>query len=302
MKIDLNLFTVFDAIYTEQSLTRAAEVLNLTQPAISHALKRLRDAFGDPLFQRQNNRMAPTPVAKNIIDDVQQALRLLNATTQVSQQFIAKSSTRAFKVSLHELLESSYLPPLMHDIGNIAPKVTLNSVRINRNDLSIMLASGDIDLAVDILLPVGKDIYHQQLQQDEAVVLARANHPHIHKQLTRQTYLAQQHIIVSSRSSGLSLEDFELSRLGLQRNVGLRCKHHFSACRVLENSDMLLTLPKSVATILATRFAVQVYNLPIDLPSIDLHLYWHKNADRDPANQWLRSLMIHCRNISQEPL
>lgn len=302
MKIDLNLFTVFDAIYTEQSLTRAAEVLNLTQPAISHALKRLRDAFGDPLFQRQNNRMAPTPVAKNIIDDVQQALRLLNATTQVSQQFIAKSSTRAFKVSLHELLESSYLPPLMHDIGNIAPKVTLNSVRINRNDLSIMLASGDIDLAVDILLPVGKDIYHQQLQQDEAVVLARANHPHIHKQLTRQTYLAQQHIIVSSRSSGLSLEDFELSRLGLQRNVGLRCKHHFSACRVLENSDMLLTLPKSVATILATRFAVQVYDLPIDLPSIDLHLYWHKNADRDPANQWLRSLMIHCRNISQEPL
>jgi len=98
------------------------------------------------------------------------------------------------------------------------------------------------------------------------------------------------------------LEDFELSRLGLQRKVGLRCKHHFSACRVLENSDMLLTLPKSVATILATRFAVQVYNLPIDLPSIDLHLYWHKNADRDPANQWLRSLMIHCRNISQEPL
>jgi DNA-binding transcriptional LysR family regulator len=106
--------------------------------------------------------------------------------------------------------------------------------------------------------------------------------------------LAQKHIIVSSRASGVSLEDFELSRIGLQRKVGLRCKHYFSACRVVENSTMLLTLPKSIATILVTRFDVDIYELPIHLPYIDLHLYWHKSATLDPANQWLRSLIINC--------
>lgn len=302
MRIDLNLFTVFNAIYTEQNLTRAAEVLNLTQPAISHALKRLRDAFNDPLFQRKNNRMVPTPVAKNIADDIQQALGLLNLTTQASQQFIAHASKRQFKISLHELLESFYLPPLMQQISQLAPQVSLNSLRINRADLSLLLASGEIDLALDVLLPVGEDIQHQQLQQDRAVVLAQQNHPLIKQHLDQATYLAQQHIIVSSRASGASLEDFELSRLGLQRKVGLRCKHHFSACRVVENSTMLLTLPKSIATILVTRFAVKIYELPINLPYIDLHLYWHKSAALDPANQWLRSLIINCSNIFQENL
>ena len=302
MKVDLNLFTVFNAIYTEQSLTRAAEVLNLTQPAISHALKRLREAFNDPLFQRQNNRMAPTPVAKNIAGDIQRALGLLNLTTQVAQQFVATSSTRQFKISLHELLESFYLPPLMQQIMKLAPQVSLNSMRINRSDLTLLLTSGEIDLAVDVLLPVGEEIQHQQLQQDRAVVLVQRNHPLINQSLDRATYLAQKHIIVSSRASGVSLEDFELSRLGLQRKVGLRCKHHFSACRVVENSTMLLTLPKSIATILVTRFAVEIYELPINLPYIDLHLYWHKSAALDPANQWLRSLIINCSNTFQDTL
>ncbi len=292
MKMDLNLFTVFDAIYREGNITSAAKALNLSQPAVSHALSRLRENFNDPLFIRQGNKMLPTILSKNIIDDVQEALHQFQVTLIKSRQFDPQNSKKHCAISFHSSLEALYLPDLMKRISKQAPNMSLACTRVQRTELEKKLGNGDIDLAIDVLLSVNQSIKHTQLSQDEFVVIAAKNHPKLKKTLDLDTYLKQSHILVSSRFSGLGIEDFELARLGLQRKVGLRCQHFFSACRVVANNDMLLTLPKTIAAMFSDALPINIYPLPVHLPKIDLHLYWHENVDNDPANKWLRNKIL----------
>lgn len=296
MKIDLNLFFVFDVIYQEGNLTRAADVLNLSQPAVSHALARLRNQFDDDLFVRQGNRMSPTPLAKNVIVDVREALHQLQVTLVQSRQFDPFTSKKEYAVSLHGSLEASYLPFLVSRLSTEAPKIKLTSTRVRRNELENKLSAGDIDVVIDILLPVSKNILHRRLEQEQLVVVAAKK---LHDEMALSTYLAESHILVSSRSSGPGIEDFELGRVGLQRQVALRCQHYFSACRVVEQSKMLLTLPKTAAKMFAQVLAIDIFPLPVQLPDIDVHLYWHINVDKDPANKWLRNKMFSVANDSK---
>jgi DNA-binding transcriptional LysR family regulator len=293
MKIDLNLFVVFEAIYCEGNITKAASALNLSQPAISHSLSKLRNHFDDPLFVRQGNEMRPSAVANNVIADVREALRQLQICLAQSKQFEPLSSRKNFTVSLHVALEASYLPPLIQRIKKEAPLVNIQSSRrVNRSELEKKLASGDIDLAIDTLLPVSDNVMHTQLEKDKLVVVARKNHPEIKATLDLDTYLAQDHVLVSSRSTGPSIEDFELARLGLQRKIGLRCQHTFSACRVIVGNNMLLTTAETTANMYAQLLDLAIYPLPVDLPDIGMHLYWHTNLDFEPANKWLRNKII----------
>ncbi|QIR14610.1 LysR family transcriptional regulator [Shewanella aestuarii] len=293
MKIDLNLFVVFDAIYCEGNITKAASVLNLSQPAVSHSLGKLRAYFDDALFIRQGNEMRPTPVAKNVIADVREALHQLQVCLVQSRQFEPLTSRKNFSMSLHGSLEPYYLPILQESLAKEAPAIHLRSIkRVRRTELENKLASGDIDFAIDALIPVSENILHTQLQRDELVVVSRKNHPEISDQLNLDTYLKLDHVLVSSRSTGPGVEDFELSRIGLHRNISLRCQHALSACRVVMNSNMLLTLHKTAAEMYSSMLDINIYPLPVELPSIDVHLYWHVNVDKEPANKWLRNKMI----------
>lgn len=293
MKIDLNLFVVFEAIYCEGNITKAASALNLSQPAVSHSLSKLRDYFDDALFVRQGNEMRPTPVANNVVADVREALQQLQVCLAQSKQFEPQTSRKNYTISLHGALEASYLPPLMQKIKSEAPLVNIQSSRrVNRNELENKLASGDIDLAIDTLLPVSNNILHTQIEKNKLVVVARKDHPAIKTAIDLPLYLAQDHVLVSSRSVGTSVEDFELARLGLQRKIGLRCQHTFSACSVISGNNMLLTTTETTAKMYAKLLNLVIYPLPVDLPEIDVHLYWHNNLDLEPANKWLRNKII----------
>lgn len=293
MKVDLNLFVVFEAIYCEGNITRAASALNLSQPAVSHSLSKLRAHFNDPLFIRQGNEMRPTSVANNVVADVREALHQLQVCLVQSRQFEPLTSRKHFTISLLGSLEASYLPILMERVMKEAPSVTIQSNRrVRRSELENKLASGDIDLALDTLIPVNENILHTQIERGELVVVARNNHPDIDGKLDLDTYLNQGHILVSTRSSGPGIEDFELARLGIQRQITLRCQHSFSACRIISSSNMLLTLPKTAAKMYSELLDLVIYPLPVKLPDIDMHLYWHENVDLDPANKWLRNRII----------
>ncbi|WDE07552.1 LysR family transcriptional regulator [Thalassomonas viridans] len=292
--MDLNLFKVFEAIYAQGNITLAARALNLSQPAVSHALAKLRTQFDDPLFTRQGNRMRPTAVAKNVIGEVRQALHQLQVSLQQSRHFDPLNSQKHCNLALHASLEALYLPPLMSALNRQAPNINLTSIRARRREMEHKLACGDVDLAIDVLLPVGESIRHRRMQNDRLVVVAGEGHSVLAqaRQLDLATYLKHSHILVSSRVSGPGIEDFELGRLGLQRRVGLRCQQLFSACLVAASSEMLLTLPETAAKVFAAMLAIKVYPLPVDLPGIDVHLYWHLNADKDPANLWLREQLL----------
>jgi DNA-binding transcriptional LysR family regulator len=293
MKTDLNLFTVFEAIYCEGNITKAAAVLNLSQPAVSHSLSKLRDQFDDPLFVRHGNEMRPTAVAKNVAADVREALHQLQVCLQQSKQFAPATSRKEFIMSIHGPTEAIYLPSLVQNVILEAPKVTIKSHRrVRQAELENKLASGDIDMAIDALLPVSENIKHTLLEQNEMVVISRQNNSQIKNKLDLDTYLALEHIVVSSRSSGPGIEDFQLGRLSLQRKIALRCQHTLAACRVILGSDMLLTLPKNAAKMYKEMIDIKIHKLPVELPSIDMHLYWHTNVDKDPANKWLRNMAI----------
>jgi len=287
-KVDLNLFIVFEAIYAEGSITRASLKMNLTQPAISHALNRLRQLFDDPLFERQGHVMVPTPLSRSIIDPVRQSLRGFEVTLNGADRFDAATSERTFSLALRDVLEASVLPPLMARVADEAPTVGLNTMQVGRRELESELAAGTLDAAIDILLPLSNDIRRTLLATDQTVVLVRRDHPLVSGALDLDAYLKLEHIQTSSRRRGPGLEDFELSRMGLQRRVRLRCQHYFAACRAVSQTDLALTMPERLARVVNQQFGNQILPFPLTMPSLDIYLYWHTNIDTDPASIWLR--------------
>jgi len=291
--LDLNLFVVFDAIFSEGNVTRAARALNLTQPAVSHALARLRGVFADPLFTRQGNAMMPTPLARSLIGPVRQALKSLAASVQQARAFDPAQSSRLFHIGLRDVLEARILPGLMARVHALAPQVDIASVRADRRELETELAGGGLDLAVDVLLQLPKEVRRRQLLRDTQVVVARQDHPKIGPGgLDLDTYLGLDHILVSSRPKGLAIEDMALARLDRYRHVALRCQQYYAACRVVSETDLVLTMPEAYAGTANQDLPTRILPLPLDMPSLDVYLYWHENVDADPANIWIRTLLM----------
>jgi DNA-binding transcriptional LysR family regulator len=293
-RVDLNLFVVFDAIYAEGSITRASQRLNLTQPAVSHALSRLRQVLADPLFVRHGRKMVATPLAHQAIAPVRQALGHFEAALDRASRFEPALAANHFTIGLRNHLEPEILPKLLLAITREAPRISLQSVRGERRELERELAAGRLDAAVDVLLPLSQDVSRRRLASERLAVVSRMNHPKIAEALDLSTYLSQDHIQVSERRQGSSVEDFELSRLGMHRNVRLRCQHYRAACQIVSETDLLLTLPERYAHHMSPLFGIRIWLFPIDIPGFASYLYWHRNADADPANIWLRDMLSQC--------
>ena len=286
-RLDLNLLHVFDTIYREGSLTRAARALHLTQPAVSHSLSRLREHFDDPLFSRQGNQMVPTPLARRFLESMRPGLTQIQSAVNQFHAFDPANQRKTYSLALRDILESTFLPKLMGRLESY-PELEIVSQRVPRRDMETQLVAGKLDFAVDVLLPVSNQTGHELLRHDRLVVLARKGHPLTGGGLTLDKYLEAKHVLVSSRSEGPGIEDFELSRFGVQRNIRLRCQHYYAACRVAEGTDLLLTMPENYARIIAERADIDILTTPVDLPGIDVHLYWHKAYEREPALIWFR--------------
>ena len=287
-RIDLNLFRVFEAIYRAGSLTRAAEELHLTQPAVSNALARLRSHYDDPLFVREGRKIAPTPLAHGIADEVAQALRTLRDSVQRAGHFDPAGSTRRFVIGMPESLEFTLLPRLVQALHAQAPQLRVHSVRIERERLARQLVSGDLSLALDVPQPLGPRIRQQRVLKDRLVVAMRPGHPLAKTTLGTAGWLGARHVVVSGRSSGPTLEDVALSRRGLSREVALRCQNYYAACRIVAHSDLLLTLPQSHGEWLSRDLKLHLADAPIPLPALEIMMYWHEGAEADAGNRWLR--------------
>lgn len=293
-RVDLNLLVVLDTIYTEGGITKAAEKLHLTQPAISHALARLRELFNDPLFERQGHKMVPTPLTKRLIDPLRGSLQSIGALLNDTQSFEPAVAKKRFVIGLRDYMESTVMPPLMRALAIEAPEVEVSGVRANRRSLESELAAGTLDVAIDVLLPLSDAVKVKRISVDGMAVVVRKGHPAIHGSLDLDTYLAQRHILVTSRRQGPGFEDIELRRMGVQRQVALRCQFYFAACRTVSETDLVLTMPESYAHMANRQFGNQVMAFPVPLSSMDAYMYWHASTDNDAANRWLRSVLMRC--------
>jgi DNA-binding transcriptional LysR family regulator len=283
-RIDLNLFIVFEAVYRTRNLTRAAELLFITQPAVSNALARMRKTFDDPLFVSTPAGMVPTPVSENIIGRVREALQLLDSSTHAGERFDPATSQRTFRLSMNDLTEALLLPALEEVLQRLAPGIRIESYFTTRREVPEALASGEVHLAIDAPLIDDPQLEQAPLGSDRYACLVRQDHPFAKKKLTLDDYLSLGHIHVSSRRQGPGLVDTELNKLGQRRNILTRVQHYLVAPLIAMRTDLALTAPLT----LLQRYDARILKLPFDLPSLESHGYWHRSVAGDPAHRWLR--------------
>ena len=286
---DLNLFIAFDVIYTEKNLTKAGQVLGITQPAVSNALSRLRELFGDDLFIRTSKGMIPTPVANQIIKDVRSALSLIQNTISETEKFDPSIAEMTFKISIGDSSEYRLLPLLIKELAEVAPKIKVETYLTPRKDAPRELASGTIDFSIDPPVHSDPHLRHEKIYEEDYVMIVRKDHPILDlKKITIEDYLKLSHIHISNRKTGLGHVDMALYRLGLSRDISLRAQHFLVAPYIVEQSDLAITTTKGFAVDrdLAWR------ELPFDIEPLVLHLYWHEAKDSDPSSKWMKGLML----------
>ncbi|MDY7231748.1 LysR family transcriptional regulator [Hyalangium rubrum] len=290
--VDLNLFRVFEAVFRSGGITQAATQLHLTQPAVSNALARLRAHFDDPLFVREGRRVVPTPLARSMSEDVTTALRTLQDSVRRGQHFSPATSTRRFTLGMRDVLEFALLPPLVHDLQQLAPHLGVQSAKIERRRLARQLASGELDLAVDVPMTVGEDVHQQVLFQEELCVAMRPGHPLAGRRLTVERWLSARHVVVSARASGPVLEDLAIQHAGVRRDIAVRCQHYYAASHLVATSDHLLTLPRYYGEWFRKHLMLHLVPVPLPMPALEVTLYWHRNTDGDPGHEWLRERLL----------
>jgi DNA-binding transcriptional LysR family regulator len=286
--IDLNLLPVFEAVFTEGGITRAAERLNLTQPAVSNALARLRGAFGDQLFVRTAGGMAPTPAAKALIGPVREALAQLRIGLDLQAAFDPSQSTRVFNIASGDIAALALLPALAVMLEREHATCAFHWLQAPRQEIASHFAAGQLDLAIDIPAFARPDLASQRLFSDRYVCVMRRDHPRASGRFTLAHFLALRHIAVSTRRKGKGVVDVALGRIGQRLTPAMRLPHFQPAFHAVMASDHALVAPFS----LAQRYEVAIRELPVDTAELDLMLFWRRDALGDSGLAWARDKLV----------
>lgn len=291
-KVDLNLLRVFQAILEERSLTRAGQRLDLTQPAISYALGRLRQLFDDPLFVRTSDGMLPTPAAEQLALPVNRALASIREALRHAEEFDPPTSTRAFRLSMSDIGEQVFLPPLCEKLQQLAPEVRLEVEQVPVALAEDALRAGRLDFAIGNLPELKPVTHYAPLFHEAYVCMTRKRAGLPARQLSPTQFLALSHIaVVSSESSHRSIDD-ALRAHGLHRRIALRVPHFTVVPQILRRTDWAVTLPRRVARQFNEGGEFTIYALPPGVPEVEVTVHWHENFDSDDGNAWLRAQII----------
>jgi DNA-binding transcriptional LysR family regulator len=296
--IDLNLFVVLEALIREQSVTRAASRLGLSQPAVSAALKRLRQQLDDPLLVRTRGGMLPTPRAEQIFSSIAQSLDSIQNALQNGPSFAPESAQRSFNVMMSDIGEIVYLPRLIQRLHRDAPGVRLTVRRLARPRIYEELASGRIDLAVG-WVDRPSDLRRDDLFKENFVCIVRPGHPRVGRRLTLSQFTSEWHLVVGRhdagpemffRSTDGNLEQ-ELANSVRQRKIAMVVPHFLAVPNIIANTDLLCVVPRQLGQVYVDYGQVRIVALPIKCDSFDVSQFWHKRFDTDQGNIWLRGLI-----------
>jgi DNA-binding transcriptional LysR family regulator len=284
--LDLNLLVVFEALWRERHVTRAAHRVGMSQSAFSHALKRLREQLDDELFQASPRGMLPTPRAQELAHPISDAMVILRRGLDAPTSFDPRALKRTFTIGTTDYGELIFLPELAERVGRLAPQVTLNIRPLDRPARD--LAAGAQDL---VLGPMVEGARFEVLFQDPFVCLLRAGHPLAKKRLTLERYVQLPHVLVSPTGAGEARVDEALRKLGRSRRVTVRVPHFLAAPLAISESDHVITLPSRVAHTVAPLRRFTIHKPPLTIAPLTARMFWHERNDHDPAHRWLRTLV-----------
>lgn len=285
--IDLNLLVVLDAILTEKHIGRAGERLGLSASATSHALERLRKLLGDPLLIRTPTGMEPTPRALHMEAPLRQALSDVQATL-VPQQFDPATATTSFTIAIESYETIVIMPHLLNAIQTSAPHIQLKLISSSPNDILTGIDQGPTDIAIGRFDDLPSRFMASRLMEDEFVCVMRADHPLAQMPLTRETYIACPHLLVSISDSARDVIDLILAEQGLQRYIKLQVPNAFAAIMALNQTNMISTLTRGAAKILTNYSSLCLKPLPFDVPRREFRLVWNQRFNQSASHRWLR--------------
>ena len=286
-KMDFELLRCFGHLHRERHLTHAAEAAGLSQPAMSRALGRLRELFGDELFVRTPRGMLPTPRADALAPQIDAVLAAAIALERPAA-FDPGRLERRFVVAMADMFELDLVPHLVDTIETVAPGVTLTTRPLGEHP-DDALATGRLDLLIGVRMGFPADAIASQLYEDSFLCAVRGDHPGVGKRLTLARYCELPHLQIAPRGEPGGVLDSALDALGMTRRVVARTHGFLSAPAIVAASDLILTAPTRVLRRLAGPFGLRLLAPPIEIPTFTIWQAWHPRVDADPAHAWFRA-------------
>ncbi|MDT7838623.1 LysR family transcriptional regulator [Aquabacterium sp. OR-4] len=290
--IDLNQLVLFQQLMVERRVSKVAENLGLTQPAVSNTLAKLRRQFGDDLFVRTPAGMMPTPFAEQLAEPIGYALGMIHSGLNQHTRFLPSSVKRTITIGMTDIGEIVFLPALVERLRQEAPGLSLATVRTTATTLRDDMEAGKVDLAIGPLPQLKAGFFQRRLFRQRYVCLFRKGHALDRKRLTLTDFKAAEHLVIVSAGTGHGRVDELIQRAGIERSTRLTVPHFVSVGHILRRSDMLATVTERLAESLAEPFELTFRKHPLDLPEVAINVFWHAKVHRSPVHQWLRGIVF----------
>jgi DNA-binding transcriptional LysR family regulator len=288
---DLNFLYVLQALGEERSVSRAAERLGLTQPAVSHALGKLRTLFQDDLFVRAGPVMAPTPVGERLVEGAANVLALVQQEIWSAKSFDATTSTRTFSVCLSDMGMIAILPRLLAAVRERAPLATLRPIQVPALELASALQDGAVDLAIGYLGKMRDNLHQQPLFRRSLVGIIRGGTTRRKQRMTLDDFIGKKHVVAGTLALTNQLLEKELRQHGARLKVGVEVPYLLTVPSLVANSDFIAAVPDELAELFSRLADVDVFPLPIRLPDLLVQQFWHARYHNDGGHRWFRGLV-----------
>lgn len=290
--LDLNQLVVFHQLMVERRVSKVADNLGLTQPAVSNTLARLRRLFADDLFLRTPGGMVPTPFAEQLAEPIGYALSMIHGGLNQRVRFDPATVQQSVTIGMTDIGEIVFLPTLIERLRREAPGITLSTVRNTATTLRDDMAAGKVDLAIGLLPQLKAGFFQRRLFMQRYVCLFRRGHAFERGRLTSAAFRGAEHLVVVSAGTGHGKVDDLIRRAGIDRRVRVTVPHFVGVGHILQHSDLVATVPERLAHHLSEPFGLVWRVHPVKLPEIAINLFWHAKSHRSPANQWLRAMVF----------
>lgn len=296
--IDLRVLAIVSELNRTRSVSQAAENLDLSQSTVSMSLAKLRRHFNDPLFVRTSAGMEPTPHAIALIELLQKAEGLLQTALDHHVVFDPHTSDRCFNIYSNDMAQLTFMPGLMKKLARVAPGLSVDLRRVSESTPKF-LESGEGDLAVGFLPPMGAGYCQQRLFKERLVCVVRSDHPRIGTALSLEEFLNETHVAVATAGTGHGVLEKALEVKRVRRRVGLTVPSFLGITPVLMTMDYIATVPERLALHIAQTLPVKIFPVPVHVPPYVIVQQWHERYTHDPANLWLRSVIAELFSASK---
>jgi DNA-binding transcriptional LysR family regulator len=294
-RFDLNLLRVLDALLAESQVSAAARKLNRSQPAMSAALTRLREALDDPILVRDGQRMLLSPLAERIRPRVRSLLQEIDQALSEPEKFDAAASKRCFRILANDYAITVVLSPLLEYFQRHSPGLTMEILPLE-DHFSERLAEGDYDLAVRDRWSLRSARSLETLFNEDFVCIARKDHPRLSKKSTLGEFLAEGHVLISPQGRVPGVVDAPLKRLRRKRRIAVTLPHFLAGPAIVATTDFVMTMPGRIARKYAELYSLRIFSPPLRVPGFEVAMAWPTRREGDPAIHWLRTTarMLDC--------